>query len=244
MSLFTKFVKCVSGGDRPVCSAVIPAAGSSSRMGGTNKLLFELEDVPVLIRTLQVFDESESIDEIVVVTRQEEIDSTQTLCNRFGLKKISCIVAGGATRTESVLNGVKATSKKADLIAIHDAARPFLSLNVLEECISAAKTYHAAAPAVPVKDTVKEAEGNIVLKTLTRDRLAAIQTPQIFDRELILAALSDAQSHSAEITDDCSAVERIGMSVYLTKGDYYNIKITTPEDLVFAKAILALEGEK
>jgi len=244
LGFFSKLMKVVAEAEHPVCSAVIPAAGSSSRMGGTNKLLFELDGVPVLIRTLRVFDRCESVGEIVVVTREDEIESINALCERFSIKKISCVVPGGATRTESVLSGVMATNPKSDLIAIHDAARPFLSESVLAECISAAKVYHAAAPAVSVKDTVKEAEGNVVVKTLKRDRLSAIQTPQIFTRELILAALSDAVKNSAEITDDCSAVERIGMSVFLTKGDYYNLKITTPEDLVFAKAILALEGEK
>lgn len=240
MSIFTKFAK--SG--QPICSAVIPAAGSSSRMGGTNKLMFELDGVPVLVRTLRVFDTCDSIHEIVVVTREDEVESVKSLCVSFGIQKISVVVAGGKTRTESVLNGVKATTKKADLVAIHDAARPFLSMSVLNECLSAAKTYHAAAPAVPVKDTVKEAEGNVVVKTLRRDRLSAIQTPQIFTRDLILAALSDAVDKGAEITDDCSAVERLGMSVFLTKGDYCNIKITTPEDLAFAKAILSMEVEK
>ena len=243
MGILGKLVKSMAEKAQPLCSAVIPAAGSSSRMGGTNKLLFELDGVPVLIRTLRVFEQSESIHEIIVVTREDEISSVKALCEQFGITKISSIVPGGSTRTESVLNGVKATNAKSDLIAIHDAARPFLNEHVLNECISAAKTYHAAAPAVPVKDTVKEAEGKIVVKTLCRDRLSAIQTPQIFTRELILAALSDAQNSGAEITDDCSAVERLGMSVFLTKGDYYNLKITTPEDLVFAKAILELEGK-
>ncbi len=240
MALITKIIqKAVE--KRPRCAAVIPAAGSSSRMGGMNKLLYELGGIPVLVRTLNVFEACSQIDEIIVVTREQEVESITELCSKYALHKVKQVVAGGATRTESVLNGVRATGKETDLIAIHDAARPFITERVISECISAAKTYHAAAPAVPVKDTIKQANGGIVEKTLDRARLAAIQTPQVFAKELILSALTDAQRENISLTDDCAAVEQLGMSVFLTKGDYYNIKITTQEDLVFAKAILELE---
>ncbi len=222
------------------CAAVIPAAGSSSRMG-LNKLMYELDGVSVLVRTLSVFQKSGLVDEIIVVTRESEVDEIKALCEKNGLDKVKQVVVGGATRTESVLNGVRAVSKKTDLVAIHDAARPFLSERVLRECISAAKTYHAAAPAVAMKDTIKKVNGGIVETTLDRESLAAIQTPQIFTRELILAALSDASEKQITLTDDCAAVERIGMSVFLTQGDYCNIKLTTKEDLAFAKAILEME---
>jgi len=118
-----------------------------------------------------------------------------------------------------------------------------LTERVLSECISAAKAYHAAAPAVAMKDTIKKVNGGIVETTLDRDTLAAIQTPQIFTRELILAALHDAAEKEVTLTDDCAAVERLGMSVFLTQGDYFNIKLTTKEDLAFAKAILEMEEQ-
>lgn len=210
-------------------------------MGGLNKLMYELDGVPVLVRTLRMFQNSTLIDEIVVVTRETEVDEITALCKRYELSKVKQVVVGGATRTESVLNGVRAVGKKTDLVAIHDAARPFLTERVLSECISAAKTYHAAAPAVPMKDTIKKVKGGIVEQTIDRDTLAAIQTPQIFTRELILAALHDAAEKEITLTDDCAAVERIGMSVFLTQGDYFNIKLTTKEDLAFAKAILEME---
>lgn len=243
MSVVTSIMKKVCQ-KKTFCTAVIPAAGSSSRMGGVNKLLHNLDGIPVLVRTLKVFQESSLIDEIILVTREHEIDEITALCQKYALEKVVKVVAGGTTRTESVLNGVHAANKKADLIAIHDAARPFLTQRVLAECISAAKTYHAAAPAVPMKDTIKKVNGNLVETTLDRSSLAAIQTPQIFTRELITAALFDATEKEIPLTDDCSAVERLGMSVFLTEGDYYNIKITTKEDLVFAKAILDLEEEE
>jgi len=224
------------------CAAVIPAAGSSSRMG-LNKLMYELNGMPVLVRTLSVFQKSAFIDEIIVVTRETEVDEITTLCKQYGLSKVKQVVVGGTTRTESVLNGVRAVSKNSDLVAIHDAARPFLTERVLSECISAAKTYHAAAPAVAMKDTIKKVNGGIVETTLDRDTLAAIQTPQIFTRELILAALHDAAEKEVTLTDDCAAVERLGMSVFLTQGDYFNIKLTTKEDLAFAKAILEMEEQ-
>jgi len=224
------------------CAAVSPAAGSSSRMG-LNKLMYELNGMPVLVRTLSVFQKSAFIDEIIVVTRETEVDEITTLCKQYGLSKVKQVVVGGTTRTESVLNGVRAVSKNSDLVAIHDAARPFLTERVLSECISAAKTYHAAAPAVAMKDTIKKVNGGIVETTLDRDTLAAIQTPQIFTRELILAALHDAAEKEVTLTDDCAAVERLGMSVFLTQGDYFNIKLTTKEDLAFAKAILEMEEQ-
>lgn len=240
MGLTTKIFKKLCN-EKAFCTAVIPAAGSSSRMGGLNKLLYDLDGVPVLIRTLTVFQNSPLIDEVVLVTREHEIDEISDLCKQYALDKVTRVVAGGSTRTESVLNGVRAASKQADLIAIHDAARPFLTERVLAECISAAKSYHAAAPAVPIKDTVKKVNGKLVETTLDRSSLVAIQTPQIFTRELITAALFDAMEQGVSLTDDCAAVERLGMSVFLTEGNYYNLKITTREDLVFAKAILELE---
>ncbi len=223
---------------RKTCATIIPAAGTSSRMKAHgNKLFAEICGVSVIVRTLQAFEASPFIDEIVIPTQEELIDTIKDICKANNLHKVKAVILGGKTRAESVLNGVRYVADKFDLIAIHDAARPFISQEIIEKTISAAGLYSAAAPAVPVKDTIKKASEKIVIKTIPRDTLFSIQTPQIFDSALISAALQKAVNEKLPITDDCSAAEALGMRVYLTDGDYFNIKITTPEDLIFAEAI-------
>ncbi len=223
---------------RKTCAAVVPAAGSSSRMKKYgDKLFMEVGGTPVIALTLLALENSTSIDKIIIPTREELIPIIQDICKAYSLNKVKCIIKGGATRAESVLKGVLEAGGKFDLIAIHDAARPFVSQCIIEKTVSAAARYNAAAPAVPMKDTVKTAESGIVLKTVPRDTLFSIQTPQVFDSALIASALQKAVEKNLPITDDCSAVENIGMRVFLTQGDYFNIKITTPEDLIFAEAI-------
>ena len=228
---------------KPCVAAVIPAAGSASRMRGIDKLFYELDGVPVIIHTLRRFEEHPEICEIVLPTRADSIGMLKELCERYGITKASKIIEGGATRTESVLCGVRAVSKSCKIVAIHDAARPFVSDRIITETIAAAKKCSAAAPGVPIVDTVKRKNGDKFSETVPRDELTAIQTPQIFDRELILGALSNAIQKNLAITDDCSALEAIGMPIALTEGDPFNRKITTPEDLIFAQAILGRESE-
>ena len=229
-------------GSKNTCAAVIPAAGNSSRMKGMNKLIYELDGVAVTAHTLMKFENCAAIDEIVIATRPDMFDEIADMCKEYSISKVSSIVAGGATRTESVIAGVRAVGKNIKYIAVHDAARPFVSEDIILKTLEAAIKTGAAAPAVPVKDTIKRAVGSIVVDTPKREELFAVQTPQIFDRELLLGALGNAVENNIPITDDCSAVEAIGMSVFLTEGDYSNIKITTPEDFVLAKAIL--DGQK
>ena len=145
----------------------------------------------------------------------------------------------GDTRTASVLAGAREVSGEAELIAIHDGARPLVPPEVVDAAILRAAECGAAAPAVPVKDTVKRASGALVEATLDRDSLFAVQTPQVFQADLIRGALQKALDDGAAVTDDCAAVERIGMTVALTEGSYENIKITTPTDLLIAEAILS-----
>lgn len=223
---------------RKTCVAVIPAAGTSSRMKACgNKLFADISGIPVITRTLLAFEKSSWIDAIVIPTQSELISEIENLCKESGISKLLAVIPGGATRAESVLNGVRFAGNKFDLIAVHDAARPFVSQNIIEITVNAASLYSAAAPAVPVKDTIKTAVGKVVTETLPRETLFAIQTPQIFDTDLLSAALRKAVDENLPITDDCSAVEAIGMRVFLTDGDYFNIKITTPEDLILAEAI-------
>lgn len=220
------------------CVAILPAAGSSTRMKEYgNKLFTEICGLPVIALSLLALEHSDSIDEIIIPTRSDMICELENLCKKYSISKVSAIIEGGASRTDSVLNGIKKAGNRFDLIAIHDAARPFVSAEIIEKTVSAAKRYNAAAPAVAMKDTIKRAEGSIVTETVPRETLFAIQTPQVFDSDLIRSALEKAVNENLSVTDDCSAVELIGMRVVLTQGDYFNIKITTPEDLVFAEAI-------
>ncbi len=228
----------------PRCSAVVAAAGNSSRMGGEDKLLLPIGEQPVLVRTLRTLDECPYITEIIVVTRSDLIVPVGQLCKDCAFSKVTKLIVGGADRTHSVLAGLREISPKAGLVAVHDGARPLLSQQVLEAAILRAQQCGAAAPAVPVKDTVKRASDGLVTATLERSELFAVQTPQVFEPSLLKTALLKALEDGAQLTDDCSAVERLGIGVALTRGEYSNIKITTPEDLAVAAALLEQIGEE
>ena len=218
------------------CGAVIVAAGSASRMGGTDKILEPLGGEPVILRTARVFQECDAIREIVIVTSPERIGPISQLCS--GLSKVIAVVAGGDSRQKSVQLGLNALSDKVKLAAIHDGARPLVTWQLIDRVVRAANSYGAAAPAIPVKDTVKTVQGGIVKDTPDRSTLRAVQTPQVFDFDLIRGALKKAFEDGATVTDDCSAVERLGMSVKIVEGDERNLKITTPLDLKIANLFL------
>ena len=218
------------------CGAVIVAAGSASRMQGVDKILEDLGGKSVFARTVETFQNCDAIREIVVVTSPERIVAIMDLC--AGMDKVKAVVAGGASRQESVSNGLNALSSKVKLAAIHDGARPLVSWQLIDRVVRAANSYGAAAPAIPVKDTIKTVQGGIVKDTPDRSTLRAVQTPQVFDFDLIRGALKKAQEDNAAITDDCSAVERMGMSVKIVEGEERNLKITTPLDLAVAKLFL------
>jgi len=215
---------------------VVVAAGASSRMG-FDKVLAEVGGVPVIVRCLKAFQQSPGVNEVVVVTRTDLVPEMARLCQDYGLTKVAKVIRGGETRTQSARLGTLECDDKARLIAIHDGARPFVTPQIIEEAIYQASRTGAAAPAVPVKDTVKSAVDGIVEQTLDRSALYAVQTPQVFDGDLIRAALQKALDDGAELTDDCAAVERLGMKVALTTGDERNIKLTTPTDLLIGEAL-------
>lgn len=225
------------------CSVVIVAAGTASRMQGIDKILAPLGDVPVLVRTLTVFQRCPDVSEIVVVTREDLLVEVSRLCKEYSLDKVCKIVVGGAERMLSVRAGLREVSRECQLIAIHDAARPFLSDQVLKQVLHQAAASGAAAPAVAVNDTVKRAKDGVVEETVDRSCLWAVQTPQVFQADLIRAAVEKAAEDKAQVTDDCSAVERLGMKVVLTAGDRQNIKVTTPFDMILGEAILRERGE-
>ena len=239
MALFTRGETMLCENKKKSCVAIVPAAGTSSRMKSSgNKLFIEIGGVPVIVLTLLTLQKSPFIDEIIIPTQKELISDILNLCKAHSLNKVKSVIGGGKTRVESVYNGIKEAESRFDLVAIHDAARPFVSQKIIEETILAADKYTAAAPATPIKDTVKEATDSFVTKTLVRSSLFAIQTPQVFESSLIENALENALRNNLPITDDCSAVEEYGKKVFLTDGDFFNIKITTPEDIVFSEAIL------
>lgn len=222
---------------KPFCTAVIVAAGSSTRMG-QDKMLLELAGLPVLVRTIRAFETCPCIDEIVVVTRGDRLEEIAALRERYGLYKMSKVLAGGATRVESSLIGVLGADARATLIAIHDGARPLVSREIIETTYAAALKAQAAAPVIPVKDTIKIIDGGFVCETPPRANVAAVQTPQIFQADLIKAALTNAMEKQLPITDDCSAVEAAGLRVAVTEGSEDNLKITTPLDVQLAESIL------
>ena len=216
------------------CGAVIVAAGNASRMGGVDKIMADLGGKPVIRRTAESFQDCDAVKEIVVVTRQDLIIPIGDLLH--DLPKLRSVVAGGKTRQESVALGLNALPEKTRLAAIHDGARPLVTWQLIDRVVRAANTYGAAAPAVPVKDTVKVVSGGLVESTPDRAKLRAVQTPQVFDFDLLRGALKQAEGEN--LTDDCAAVEKLGMKVKIVEGAEENIKITTPMDLKIAAMLL------
>ena len=225
------------------CAAVLVAAGAASRMGGVDKIMLPLEGEPLFLRTARAFEDCDAIREIVLVTRSELVADMERIARDGGITKLTAVVPGGASRQESVELGLAAVSKKGKLVAIQDGARPFVTPKLIDRVVRAAQVYGAAAPAIPVKDTIKTAKAGLVTGTPDRKTLFAVQTPQVFDYDLLRGALTKAEADKAEVTDDCSAVERMGMSVKLVEGDEMNFKITTPWDLTVARAYLT-EGKQ
>ena len=197
----------------------------------------------MLVRTLLAIDSAQGIDEIIIAAREDELLHDAELCKAFGIRKPVKVIVGGATRTESVLRAALEASPEAEFFAVQDGARPLVTPALIDEVIAAAWTHLAAAPAIPVRDTIKVAHNALVERTPDRSTLFAVQTPQVFSADLLKAALQSALTDGAAITDDCSAVERIGKEVYLTEGSEENLKITTPLDLVIAEVILQRRGE-
>lgn len=220
----------------PSCSVVVVAAGSSTRMG-FDKALADVGGLPVIVRCLKSFEQAPSVSEVVVVTRTDLVPEVARLCQDYNLNKVVKVIRGGEDRTQSARLGTLECDHKAKLIAIHDGARPFVTVQVIEDAIAQGAASGAAAPAVPVKDTIKAAQDGLVERTLDRSELYAVQTPQVFDADLIRAALQKALDDGVQLTDDCAAVERLGMKVVLTPGDERNIKLTTPTDLLMGEVL-------
>jgi len=237
MSLIS-IIKDVLPKKPPTCTAVIAAAGISVRCEGEDKLFYTINDKPVLAYTIEPFENSSLINDIIIVAHENRIESIGKLCSDYGFKKVSKVMKGGATRLESVINGVYAVSRKTRLIAIHDGARPCIDVETLEKTINKAATHNAAAPGVSITSTVKKVDDGAITETVNRENLYEIQTPQIFRQEIIKAALTNAVKKSIAVTDDCMAVEMIGFPVYIVEGSRKNIKITDYQDFRIAEALL------
>ncbi len=218
-------------------SAIIVAGGSSSRMGGQNKLLLDICGIPVIARSLIAYQSCSSVGEIIIAARECDIPDFEKICNRYAITKLKAIVQGGATRAQSVRNAVEASSQRFAYLAIADAARPLTTPNLIDRVLEQAMRHRAALCAVPVVDTIKitDADGFIV-STPERSSLFAAQTPQIFEAVLYKDALSKA---NGDFTDDCGLVESVGVRVKIAEGDPKNIKITLPGDIAVAEAILS-----
>lgn len=221
---------------------IVVAAGSSNRMKGTNKQLAEIGSIPVVIKSLQAFENCSQISNIILVVRSEDLFQIQMLCEKYMITKLSDIVCGGNTRQESVLKGFSRLPKDAKKVLIHDGARPLVDSKIICSVADALEKYSAVTCAVKVKDTIKQVdESGKVLKTVAREDLVSVQTPQGVRVSEYLAACESVEVD--KFTDDTSIMEAAGYSVYVTEGSYKNIKITTKEDLILAKAFLSEEEE-
>jgi len=221
--------------------AIIPTGGSGRRLqSGRAKQYLEIGGLPVLLRTLQVFQQAKDVDEIVLVVPEKDIDFVRDeFIGKYQLTKVSLITAGGRERQDSVLNGLKTISGNCDIVIIHDGVRPFVNEKMINEVIAAARSEHAAAIGVMAKDTVKEAGADgFVVRTKPRQNIWQAQTPQAFAFKILKKAYDVAGRDNYLGTDDASLVERIGIKVKMIEGEYSNIKITTQEDLIMADALL------
>lgn len=222
-------------------SVVIPAAGQGKRMKlNKNKQFLLLDDKPVIIHTLEIFQNDDWCEAIVVVGNDSELEQIRELTNLYRITKLKRIVPGGKERQQSVYNGLKALSGDV-IVLIHDGARPFVKTDYLHELVMEASRIKAAILAVPIKDTVKESSGSEVSRTVDRTNLWSVQTPQAFHLKEILEAHEWAEKSQFLGTDDASLMERLNKTISIVKGDYFNIKLTTQEDIIFAESILRVK---
>ena len=223
-------------------SAVVVAAGSGGRMGnGPDKVFLNLGSKPVLAHTLSAFESCPDVDEIVLVVRKDQTQAAHGLVQMFGCRKVRKIVTGGKTRLDSVKNGVEACDPDAIYISVHDGARPCVTPALVSETVSSARKYGTGVAATKIVDTVKSASrSGVVEKTVDREPLWTVQTPQTFRASVIRKALAGADSADPSLTDEAAVLEAAGMEVRLVRSSIPNIKITVPDDLVPAARLLGI----
>ncbi|MGN0620376.1 MAG: 2-C-methyl-D-erythritol 4-phosphate cytidylyltransferase [Porcipelethomonas sp.] len=228
----------IKGDDFINTSAIIVCGGQSSRMNGVNKILLPLGDTNVIGKSMLAFENCGSVREIVVVCRPQDRDAIRLEAEKINITKLTDFADGGATRQESVINGLRKISSDTELIAVHDGARPLVKPEHIEKTIKDACVFGGAVLGVPVKDTIKVVADGLIQDTPCRSSLYITQTPQIFKRRIYFEGVDFALEHELDFTDDCQLAEAIGTKVYMTAGDYTNIKITTPEDIKIARLLL------
>ena len=222
-------------------SVIIAAAGMSNRMGSkVNKQFIAIDNKPILVHTLEKFEKCRYVDEIILVSKEEEVEyCRKEIVKKYGFKKVANIIRGGKERQDSIYNGLLALNENTDIVLTHDGARPFIKTEHIEEGIRGVLEYGACVIGVPVKDTMKVVEeSNIIHYTPKRSLLWAAQTPQCFWAHVIKRGYEHAINEGIVGTDDSSLVEKIGYNVKMIMGSYDNIKITTPEDLIIAESLL------
>ena len=226
-------------------SAIIAAAGKGERMGlDFNKIFLSVEDKPIISYTLDVFEDSPLVEEIIISAKEEDIPLLNDIINDFEYKKVKTIVRGGKTRQESILNALGAVSEHIKTIAVHDGARPLLTPSVLHNTILKGIETGAAATGIMAKDTLKTIDtSGTISGTVDRSKTALIQTPQVFDKDLLISAHEFALNNNINATDDCALIEQMGKKVSFVAGSSLNIKLTTPEDYLFISSYLQLRGE-
>lgn len=236
--------RAVTWNKLPFGTAVVAAAGASQRMDGEDKIFADLNGLPVLGWSLLELQRCPNVHEIIVVTREDAIVPAADLCAELEISKATKILCGGEDRLDSVLIGVNEANRDAEYIAVHDGARPLVTQEIIVDAFRKAYKYTAAAPAVSVNDTVKTGADGFVTGTPDRSTLFAVQTPQVFRADILKAALFNAKQKGISITDDCGAVEAIGVRPALSLGSFENIKLTRPVDLALASAILEARDAK
>ena len=206
----------------------------------TKKPYLDLDDRPILSHTIGVFDQSSVVDAIFVIVDEMDFDVCRSaVIGPYDFQKVAGLVSGGATRQDSVCNGLKALPKDTDFVVVHDGVRPFVTDEMIFTCLEAAADWGAAVAAVPVKDTIKITDSDgFVVDTPDRNRLWSVQTPQVFRRDLLIEAHQHARQEGIQLTDDAALVEQLGLKVKCVMGSYSNLKITTPEDLIVAEALM------
>lgn len=223
-------------------TAIIVAAGNSLRMG-FDKLLAPLGGRPVIVHSVAAFELCEQVQSIILVTKKERVAEFKTLMKKEGFRKVTKVMAGGAERHLSVWRGLKAVRAETQFIAIHDGARPLTTTKLIRECLALARETGAACCATQIPDTVKRADDRqVVSESVERSGLWAMQTPQIFSTVVILQAYANLIAHKETVTDEVSAVQRLGKKISLLRNDDWNFKITLPRDLELAEHVLAARG--
>lgn len=219
-------------------SVIIAAAGNAERMNGINKQLAMLKGKPVIAYSMLAFQQLEEVHEIIASVRECDFDIIANIAMGNGISKFAGCAVGGATRQQSVINALKLVSRESSMIAVHDAARPLVDPENIKRCIKDASVFGGAVLGVPVKDTIKVVDDGLITDTPDRRRLYMTQTPQIFKKSVFYEGVNFAKEHELDFTDDCQMAEAVGVKVFMTLSDYKNIKITTPEDMAIAEAIM------